>query len=339
MKRSETAKYLVAALMPLVIQFAPVAGQCDEVVLANGDRLTGTIVDSLEGTLTLKTSYSEPIHLQANQIKSITSDSAVEVKTTGGEILKGKLSSTGDGNLQVGPVDGRSAATVPLQQVAALNAPAVAWHGSVTAGGTMQSGNTDKSSSAISAEGIRRSEMDRITLRGLYNSGKDDGVRTAENFYGELKYDYFFTKKWYAYLGTDMLIDQFKDLNLRYSIGPGVGYQVWEEEKMALGLEAGVAYFNEDHDIGEDNSWMAAKLGADFRYLLWKNLQFSDRLAVYPSLESLSDFQVRNEAGLSTTLAGNWSLNFLNIYEYTSTPTPGFKKNDVTWVVGLQYGF
>ena len=54
----------------------------DEVVLTNGDRFTGTIVEVGDGVLTLETSYSEPIkikfpapaiffHRDANQIATI----------------------------------------------------------------------------------------------------------------------------------------------------------------------------------------------------------------------------------------------------------------------------
>jgi hypothetical protein len=66
----------------------------DQVVFKNGDRLTGTIVDSDGKTLTLKSAFAGEVKIQWDAIQEITSDEPVYVSAKGGEVLVGKVTTT-----------------------------------------------------------------------------------------------------------------------------------------------------------------------------------------------------------------------------------------------------
>src|SRR5512147_2281998 len=72
----------------------------DQVVLKNGDRLTGTIVDSDGKTLTLKSVFAGEVKIQWEAIREITSDEPAYVSVQGGEVLVGKVT-TADGKFSV----------------------------------------------------------------------------------------------------------------------------------------------------------------------------------------------------------------------------------------------
>jgi putative salt-induced outer membrane protein YdiY len=329
-----------AFAIAFIMLVKPVAA--DELILENGDRLTGIVIGIDNGILTLKTGYSEPIKLKANLVTSITTDNPVEVHLSGGEILKGKLSPVDGRQIAVGAGPERTRTIIDWNKISAVNPPPPAkqkWEGNVTVGGSMQSGNTDSASASVSVQAARKTADDRYSFRVLYNYGEDDSVRNTDNIYGAMKYDYFLSKKVYAYLSVEALKDTFKDLNLRTSIGPGLGYQVWDEDIKTLSFEMGVSYYNEDLETGDDNSWITARMGANFRYLLFDAVTFTDYALAYPRLDKAGEFQLRNEAGISTTLRKNWSLNLTNIIEYDSDPPINVKKDDLTWLLGLQYSF
>lgn len=314
----------------------------DVVVLENGDHLSGRILKATGGVLELETEYAGVIKLQTAAVAEISTDAPLELHLTNGEVLKGRVTTLADKQLQVAASGDRTATAVNWAQVAAINPPpaeAVRWHGDVTLGGTMKSGNTDSRDTSVALSGVRRGERDRISLKLRYDYGEEDKVRTAESTYGAMKYDYFVTDKFYSFLSLELLIDEFKDLNLRTLVGPGVGYQFFEEESKALAVEAGLSYFNEDRDAAEDQSWLSARLGANLRYRLFDWLSFTDELLVYPSLEEMGEYQLRNEAALISSLSGSWAFKFTNIYEYDSLPAPGVKNNDLTWILGLQYAY
>ena len=160
-----------------------------------------------------------------------------------------------------------------------------------------------------------------------------------ENTFGQLKYDYFLTTTWYLLLDISMLVDEFRDINLRTVVGPGIGYQVWEQEDKALGLEAGLSYFSEDRDVAADDNWLTARLAANFMYRVYRSSIFTDLLTIYPSLDKTGEYTLRNEAALATGIGADWAFKLSNIWERDSDPAPDIKKDDLTWILGLQYSF
>jgi len=314
----------------------------DEVVLANGDKLTGTIVKVEAGKLTLKTEYAGAIEILIDKVKKIVTDNPAEIHLIGGEVLKGKIRTTAEGKLAVEPSPDRAASTVEMNKVVAINPPPkppAKLTGNIALGGSLQTGNTDRRSFAAAADASIRGERDRFGVRFLFNYAEEKDEVTARNLYGALKYDYFFTKKFYGYLGLEMLKDRFKDLNLRTIVGPGVGYQIWDDPIKFLLFEAGITYYSEDRRTAEDDSWVAARLAGNFRYTLSKFLTFSDRLEIYPSLANANDFTLRNEAAILSPIGAGWSLKLANILEYDNDPPRNVSKTDLTWILGLQYSF
>lgn len=73
----------------------------DRVRLRNGDVLTGKLTRMEGGVLHLKTDYSKPVEIKVDKIRYISTDEAVEVHLTDGQIIKGKLSGDEEGNLVV----------------------------------------------------------------------------------------------------------------------------------------------------------------------------------------------------------------------------------------------
>ena len=313
------------------------AALADKIVLENGDTLTGTVEKVVEGKLTFKTEYSGPIEIQVGKIKQIFTDNPVEVHLKNGEILKGRLKTLEDGKLAVEPSAERQATTTELQSMASINPPPKPkWNGSLTVGATSQSGNTNLKTASIGAEFHRRTDDDRFTASYLFNYAEEDHEMTVRNHYGAGEYDYFFTKKWYGLLGLDLYNDTFQDLSLRTTFTVGAGYQVWEDPIKALAFSAGLSYINENYEDAEDKDWLAGRLGADFRYNILNFVTFTEKALLYPPLESGEGYIFRNDAALVKPLGSRWALKLQNIFQRNSKPSPGFDKDDSTWIFGLQ---
>ncbi len=341
MIQQSIARCIVLVLTSIFIFYThPVSA--DEIILKNGDRLTGTVTSAEGETLLLETDYSDPVKILKSKVMKINIAEPAEIHLIQGEILKGKVRSEGDGKIIIEAIPGREDAHVAWNNVAAINPPPKkksTWNGDVTVGANKQSGNTERTSAFIGATAVRRTPQDRYSLRYLFNYAEEDSEISARNTYGAGKYDYFFTEKFYGYLSVELLNDEFKNLNLRTVVGPGVGYQFWDDNIKSLLLEGGISYFSENLEEGEDTDWITARLAADLRYTLWGSVVFSDYLVVYPSLEDSGQYQLRNEAAISTALSSDWSLRLAHILERDSNPPLNVKKNDQNWILGLQYGF
>ena len=241
----------------------------DKVILENGDTLTRTVEKVVDGKLTLKTDYAGPIEIQVAKIKKIFTDSPAEVHLTSGEILKGKIETREDGQVIVEKSAEREATSIELPKIASVNPPPPKiWSGSINLGGIIQTGNTDRKGATVAAQVVRRTENDRFRVQYLFNYAQEKGETTTRNKYGELEYDYFFTKNLYAYGAVELLNDKFKDYKLRTIGGLGMGYQIWDDPVKALSFEAGLSFQNNDYYEGKDNNFLTARLGGTFRYNL-----------------------------------------------------------------------
>ncbi len=268
-----TKPLALALLLPCVV-LCGVVGQVlgDEVVMENGDRLTGTVVRVEGGKLILKSEYAGEVSIPVEKVKTLAMEGPAEVHLSSGEVIKGKIKITEGGRVAVEPSPDREATTVDWKKVAAINPPPQKWRGNISVGGSLESGNTDRKSASVAAEASRRTEQDRFGLRFLFNYAEDEDDISARNTFGAAKYDYFFTRRFFGYLAVDMLNDEFKDYRLRAAAGPGVGYQIWDDPVKSLMVEAGISYIWEDHYIGEDVDYPAARLGADIRWQIFKFL-------------------------------------------------------------------
>ena len=314
----------------------------DKIILENGDALTGTVEKVIDGKLTFITDYAGPIVIPVGKIKEILTDKPLEIHLSNGEVLKGKIKTMEENKLMVEESPERTPTTIEMKNIASINPPPpppIKWTGVVAAGGNLQKGNTDRASGFITAEAGRRTEKDRMKFRYLFNYGEEEGKVTTRNHYGEAKYDYFFTKKFFGYMALELYNDKFKDTKLRTFVGPGVGYQVWEDPVKFLLFEAGLSYFNLDRYDGKDQDGLTARLGWDFKYHIFKWLVFTDLLQFYPTIGEGGDYFFRNEAALNVPLSAHWSLKFANIIDYNSNPSPGFERTDVQYIGALQFSF
>jgi len=314
----------------------------DEIILENGDRITGTVLKVEGEILILTTDYCEPIKIKKDKIKRIMTKEPVDVYLDSGEILKGMLSSNEDGSITVEPTEAREATVIDWGKVSAINPSPVKppkLKGNVAVGANMQSGNTKHTSASVGAKAVRKTEQDRVSLNFLHNYAQEDGEMTTRNTYGSLKYDYFFVKSLYGYAGVELLNDTFRDLNLRTVVGPGIGYQIWDDQIKSLLFEIGVSFFSEDRKENEDDNWITGRLGSSFSLQIIKGIVLSNDIIVYPSLEDTGEYQLRNEASLTSSLGAKWALKFTNIFEHDSDPPEGVKNNDLYWIMALQYVF
>jgi putative salt-induced outer membrane protein YdiY len=342
-RRDEKVKRLGVLLFSLLFFTGAGPVWADEIVLENGNVLTGTIEKIDGGKLFLKTDYSQPIEIQVSKIKKITTDKPVDLYLISGELLKGKVQTAPDGKLAVEPAPGQAPTTVELQNVAGINAPPKAppkWRGNISLGGTQQTGNTERKSASAAAEALYKVESERFTGRFLWNYARDQDAVTAQNTYGLLKYDHFFSKKFYGYLAGEGFNDHFKNWRFRYLIGPGAGYQIWDDEVKFFLLEGGVAYGYEDRYTGANKDYMSARMAADIRYKFGKYISVGDYLTIYPSLTYGGQYTLRNEAYILSPLGAGWNLKLSNIWDHNSDPAPGvLKKDDYQWILALQYAF
>ncbi len=311
----------------------------DKIEFGDGNALQGTVSTLENGTVIFSTAYADKIKIPVDKIKSISTDKAVTIKMTNDSILTGKLTTLDDGKVAIilEPIG----ETVPIQwdQVKNINEPPGGWSGNFAAGGTVQTGNVERTSVSVGFDAKRDWEHDRFQIRFLHNYAEDTGTVTARNTFGALKFDHFFTDSFFTGLSLELLKDEFKDLNLRAIIGWGLGYRIWNDSVKTLEVEAGITYFSEDLDMGMDDQFMSGRIGLTYSYQLLENLLFKNYLLYYPSFEEPKEYRLRNEASLISQLGKGWSFKLTHIFDQNSDPAPTVEDKDQQFIFALQYTF
>ena len=193
-------------LSPLLLVAGPVAA--DEVFLLNGDRLTGKIVSATGGKLILNTDAAGDITIDLAKVKTFSAEAPVQLQL-GEQDRRGVARRGGHGGRSSGrDPSGDTGAAAVDQGHHGHQSPASGMARRLRAQRAVDHAGTPRPSSSASPR-ARPSAGRRSTLAGrrvrLWAADGSELRRvtstTVDYGAGFIKYDHFFTKKFYGYAG------------------------------------------------------------------------------------------------------------------------------------------
>jgi len=156
---------------------------------------------------------------------------------------------------------------------------------------------------------------------------------TAEAYYGRGRYDYKLSARLYYTLGAGWERNRFSGIENRWVADTGIGYVFVSKERTSFRAAAGITYTDEQYTIsdGRDGSFVGARVGWDFRQLLFSGTTLTHTLIGDQSLETGAarrfDAQLGVHVAMSTRLGlkVNWRILYNNDPPSTELPlfTPG----------------
>ncbi len=317
------------------------AASADEVVLRNGDRISGELVRLDAGKLVIRTPYAGNVSIDWKQVDTLSTDQPVYVFVDEANRVQAVFSQSGTGSVTLSGGDWLETAPLALDRVTRITRtpePPVKVNGRINVGASSTSGNTDTEKVHADAEVIARTVKNRFTIGGAINRAEDRGVETESNWLAYLKYDHFINKKWYAYSNADMESDEFKDINLRTTLGVGTGYQFLETPQTNLSLEGGATYVNTDYDVGTDDSYPAGRVAMRFDHFLFgTKTQFFHRNEGFFALDDSDNLFVRTQTGLRWPVIERLNATAQYNVDWDDNPAPGRAGTDRTVLFSLGY--
>jgi putative salt-induced outer membrane protein YdiY len=316
----------------------------DTIVFKSGSRLEGSIVRIVGGEITFKSDDVGEVKVAADKVASLT--------TTQNSTVQYNDKSTEDGvvNMKDGAytVSGKK---LDMGNVKAVNPEKEEWHGSVNFSGTVSRGNTVSESATVLADVNRRWEKDRFKANfGYYyqqtGTSKDTKEKTEDRILLEAQEDHFWATKVYSYINGRYERDGINNLQYRYRLGAGLGYQWLENQvfestgKSNFDQEAGVAYVKEKYEHEKDDDYPA------FRYAhhaAWTprwvdKLSFTHNLEYLPDVSDWADsYLIDADVGCEYALDAAWTLLGKIEWDYNSEPGPHTKHSDLRYTLGLGY--
>jgi putative salt-induced outer membrane protein len=330
----------------------------DQVVLKNGDRLTGTITKSDEETLLIKTEFAGDVEVQWPAIREINSTEPLHVALSNGKTVVGPISTT-DGNLAVSTA-ASGTVNVSRGEVTALRSEAEqtayekslhpgllqGWAGGANVGFALTAGNSATRSLAVAFTGDRKTQTDDIALydNTVYATNNAAGATpstTANSNQAGARYSRNFTPRLFGFVGTDFQTNALQDLNLRIVLGGGLGFHAINTDRTTLDFLVGPNYTRENYTTLKRN-FLALTLGEEVSRKLGASTLLTQKLYFLPDLSDTGQYRVTFNFGSVTKLSKwlGWQNAFGEIYVTNPPPaTPALKKNDIILTTGLNLSF
>lgn len=344
-------KYKTLAVVAAALAAIGLSGalSADSITFKNGDRITGTILDMAGGKIRIKSDVAGEIIVDSLDVATFSTDAPIDLQLPDGNIVKEKVEAVGEGRVAIGGEDAKR--ELEVGSLKSIN-PRTGWKGSVVAGGVFTRGNTDTDAANVSFDLTRRSEIDRYTLGGQYNWGRQkegDGAKrtTIENWTAQGKYDYFFNDKLYGFASMRVDHDRIAGLYVRLVPSVGLGYQWQEGPVWNFWTEGGLAYVYEKYydpsppipGFDDEDGNISLRLAYHYDRKINDKLLVFHNLEYYPSLESLSNYLVITDLGLRASMTARMFAEFKVELRHNSEPAEGFKDDDLRYVVGLGWTF
>ncbi len=223
-------------------------------------------------------------------------------------------------------------------------------------GGLASSGNS-RSLAVTSGGKLRlRHRSDQLTVGAAANfarSAAADGEpmeTTVENYQGRARYDRFLGKGVAVFLAGSARRDRFQGLDLRLNVDPGLAYYYIDDAQTQLWNELG---YDLQYDVRSDEALATARAeGVDLastrvrhsgRLYLGYETTLSEVVSIGTGIEYLQGvpetrfWRLNWDGGVTSSLAGRFSIATTVSVKYENTPLPGVESTDVTTAVSLVY--
>ena len=318
----------------------------DRVALKSGSSLTGTVVGVNDKEVVFKSDDLGEVKIPVAKIAALENAGKHTVQFNDNRRVEKRMS-VKDGAFLA------DAEPLDMKSVKAIDPKVETWHGSVNASFLASRGNTYENSWSVVANVNRRWEKDRFNGDiGYYYSKKgpagEDAEKSTDRWEVELKHDHFWWEKVYSYEDLRYDRDMIQELEARYRLGIGGGYQ-WLEKTEALDVgrfsfnqEFGVNYVKENYEHNDDekqDGFAALRYGHHFGWLpKWREgLEVFHNFEILPEVDEWEKFLAKADAGFSTKLIYDFDLLCKIEWNYNSQPASGRKKDDLRYTVGLGY--
>ena len=330
----------------------------DQVVMKNGDRVTGLIVKKDAAALTIKTVHFGTVTLPWDQVDSVKADAPLTVVLPNDRSVEGTIASSGDKIV----VTGKGTDTVAPKDIVALrNAdeqkaylrmlkPRIfdLWlvTGNIGLAGT--SGNAVTRTFTTPVNFLRATRTDKTTayFNFIRSSASIGGISadTASAVRGGWAYNRNLRPRIFATVFNDYEYDRFQNLDLRAVFGGGLGWHAWKAEKGFLDIVGGADYNRES--FGKSGNAAAftrgtaeAYWGDDLGYKLSKRFGITQTYRMFNNLSDTGNYRQNFDIGMSASLAKYFTWNAALSDRYLSNPASGRKKNDFLYSTGFGFTF
>jgi putative salt-induced outer membrane protein len=344
-----------ACLLIVLASIDPSIASGDQVVMKNGDRVTGAIVKKDGKTLTIKTEQFGLVTASWDQVESIRVDKPLNVVLPDGKTVQATLA-TENGKVEVTTAAAKVALTPAeistirdaAEQHAYERLQSPGWTdlwagaGAIGIAGTSGNAKTLTFTTNFAAARVTTTDKTSVYFNTIKASADANGksADTAEAVRGGLAYDHNLGPRMFVNVFNDYEYDKFQDLDLRFVLGGGVGFHAIKHERATLDLLGGVDFNHSSFSMPSVTQKSAeAFFGDDYKLKWTSSTSFVQSFRMFNDLTNTGSYRANFDAGMVMKV-GKWmTWNVTLSDRYLNHPAAGRKTNDLLYTTGLGVTF
>lgn len=337
------SRHVFVLVWPLLVTMPALA---DEVILTNGDRLSGTVLSKTPEGLVLETKYAGKVRIDWKMVETLNTEKPVRVLMRNDE---GALDTRLGSSDEVGTVKLSEVPEVPplkLDRIAYLNptpsqsGEGTEYKGRINLAGSATSGNSDTTQLAIETELSGVAKTSRFTTRLRGEQRTENGGTSASNGLASADRDWFLGQKHkdFVYGRTSAEHDRFRDLASRFTAGGGYGVQLVENDDVGLSVKGGLDYVRENRYDEQSQSYPALGWGLRYRHwLVGRSAEFFHEQDGYMNVDEVEDVTWRSRTGMRVPIADRLTAQVQGLYGWEGKPAKGKESGDLSLQFGVGY--
>ncbi len=350
------------AALPLLALLTLIPAWADQIVMKNGDRVTGSVVKKAGKDLTIKTDQLGEVTVAWDQVASVKIDKPINIVLADGRTVKGALATNGamveiaaqppvsvaPGDIKTIRNDAEQAAYDRLQHPRLTQL----WAGNANLGLAGTAGNAEALTFTVGATAARTTNTDKTSLyfNVIDSTAKIGGTdaQTAEAVRGGWAYNHNLNPKLFVGVFNDYSYDKFQDLNLRFVVGGNFGYHLLKTTRSQLDVLGGFDYIRSNYFTPmttpptpptPNQSAGEIMAGEDYTLKLNANTSLVQALRFFDSLEDTSASRVNFDLGAATKISKWLTWNVALSDRFVNRPAIGRKTNDFIYSTGIGVTF
>jgi hypothetical protein len=306
-------------------------GVCDVVMLANGDRVTGTVENLTAGKLAFSTPYAGRVFIDWKQVRSITTSGEYEVDLVGGQTITGAIVPSQPGEYQIGA---RRGPTTLATEIQGIRVPPdihmglfSGWNATADLGYSTTRGNSRATQWTFQLQPRRRTAHDSVKadLQSFRSTASSDSANTQSL---EARYDRFVSPRTFFFLVGKGEHDQRESLLLRLREGTGIGFRIRAGSKTQISALTGFNVVQErfkgfDYHLGGEGLF-----GYELETRVLSQFQITSKGQILPSYADLGRFRSEWDSGIRVPFRAGMNFGIRLFHRYDSAPPAGARKSD-----------
>ncbi len=227
-----------------------------------------------------------------------------------------------------------------LAQDPSQNSPKI-WSGSVGAGLSVTTGNTDTTDLNLSLDAVRDPQTRNLIKFGaLYIRGTADDVVNKDRARFYFRDDYTLTDRVFFFGSVDYHRNPFKEIDYVVNPTAGVGYRAYSTDRLQLNFGGGAGPIWEKNTGLERDTTGSLNAGQELEFHISETARLTEKVSGLWKTRDLGDALYHFVTALSVSIIEIMELKIEFHFDHKSKPTgTDILKNDTATLLSFVYKF